>query len=372
MLVTAIGAAASSHSEDWKPLWLFLTLLVLVVLGDRVHARMGRMRLSAGLTIIGLAMGLLGPAPAVAICWVSRILDAILTDGIRLRGRRLALVWNLGMYVNVLIGGLLIEAAVDAGISRESAGYALIVVAAISVAMVINFLLAAVWIRAQVGMAISEQFLRSFVTQLPWLAAPNILAGALVALYIHVGPGSLLLSLALVGAFYVLLLELLNSQRRREELEQRTFELASLQVGVLVTMVRTLSLRDRFTARHSAAVARYAHAIAKAAGCSDEELRHRPHRRAAARHRKVCVPRPDPPRQRGIDRRGLHDRPRTPGARRRPRPQRRGARGDRIDHPRPPRANRRPRLPARPVRERDPRALADDLGQRHVRRDDLA
>jgi putative nucleotidyltransferase with HDIG domain len=204
---------------------------------------------------------------------VSRILDAILTDGIRLRGRRLALVWNLGMYVNVLIGGLLIEAAVDAGISRESAGYALVVVAAITVAMVINFLLAAVWIRAQVGLAIREQLRTNFVPQLPWLAAPNILAGALVALYIHVGPGSLLLSVALIGAFYVLLLELLNSQRRREELEQRTFELASLQVGVLVTMVRTLSLRERFTARHSAAVARYAHAIAQAAGCSDHELR---------------------------------------------------------------------------------------------------
>jgi putative nucleotidyltransferase with HDIG domain len=42
---------------------------------------------------------------------------------------------------------------------------------------------------------------------------------------------------------------------------------------VFVTMVRTLSLRDKSTARHSAAVARYAHAIAAAAGCAAEELR---------------------------------------------------------------------------------------------------
>jgi putative nucleotidyltransferase with HDIG domain len=273
MLITAVGAAASSRSEDWQPLWLFFTLLVLGVLGDRVHARAGPMRLSAGLTIIGLAMGLLGPAPAVAICWVSRILDAIIADGIRLRGRRLALVWNLGMYVNVLIGSLLISAAVDAGVSRESAGYALVVVAAISIANVINFLLAAIYFRTELGIPVGEQFLTNFVPSLPWLAAPNFLVGALVALYIHVGPGSLLLSLALLGAFYVLLAELLKSQRRRDELEQRTFELASLQVGVLVTMVRTLSLRDRFTARHSAAVARYAYAIAQAAGCSEEERR---------------------------------------------------------------------------------------------------
>ena len=263
----------SSRAADWRPLWLFFTLLVLGIIGDRVHARTGRMRLSAGLTIVGLAMALLGPAPAVAICWISRILDAVLSDGVRLRGRRLALIWNLGMYLGVLIGSLLIRAAVDAGVSQKSAVFALVVVGAISVANVINFLLAAVWIQTSTGTPVTIQLRRNFVPALPWITAPNFLAGALAVLYFNSGPGSLLLSLALVGAFYVLLVELLNSQSRRDELEQRTVELASLQVGVLVTMVRTLSLRDHFTARHSAAVARYAHAIAEAAGCSDDERR---------------------------------------------------------------------------------------------------
>jgi putative nucleotidyltransferase with HDIG domain len=231
------------------------------------------MRLSAGLTIIGLAMALLGPAPAVAISLVARTVDAILTDGWRLRGRRLALVWNLGMYVNVLIGSLIISAALDAGLDRASATFALVVVGAITVANVINFALAAIWIRVHAGTSIGSQLRRNFVPALPWIAAPNFLAGALVTLYAREGPASLLLWLALLGAFYALLSALLSSQRRREELEKRTLELASLQVGVLVTMVRTLSLRDQFTARHSAAVARYAHAIAQAAGCSEEELR---------------------------------------------------------------------------------------------------
>jgi len=79
--------------------------------------------------------------------------------------------------------------------------------------------------------------------------------------------------LGLLGAFYVLMGALLNSQERRQELEKRTFQLASLQLGVLVTMLRTLSLRDLYTARHSAAVARYAYAMAGAAGCSEDELR---------------------------------------------------------------------------------------------------
>jgi putative nucleotidyltransferase with HDIG domain len=40
---------------------------------------------------------------------------------------------------------------------------------------------------------------------------------------------------------------------------------------MLSTLVHTLDLRDRMTARHSAAVARYAREIARAAGCSQEE-----------------------------------------------------------------------------------------------------
>jgi putative nucleotidyltransferase with HDIG domain len=273
LVLTCGGAAVSSSAADWHPVWLVATLAILGVLGDRVHARAGRMRLSAGLTIAGLAMALLGPAPAVAICLVSRILDAVLADGIRLRGRRLALAWNLGMYVYVLLGALAIRAVQDGGVPRGGAVFALVVVATISLANLVNFLLAAIWIRVQAGIPIATQLRRNYLPALSWIAAPNFMVGALVVIYVHAGPASLLLSLVLLGAFYVLLAELLNSQQSRDQLEQRTLELASLQVGVFVTMVRTLSLRDKSTARHSAAVARYAHAIAAAGGCSAEELR---------------------------------------------------------------------------------------------------
>jgi putative nucleotidyltransferase with HDIG domain len=280
LATTAAGAAVSSRAAEWRPLWLFLTLLVLGLLGDRVHARTGGMRLSGGLTIVGLAMALLGPAPAVTISALSRIFDAVLTDGPALRGRRLALAWNLAMSVNVLAGSLIIRGAVDAGVSRGSAAYALVVVGAISVANVINFVLAAVWIRARGGPTVGAQVRGDFLPAVAWIATPNVLIAALVTLYIRAGRWSLLLALAVLGAFYMLLAQLLDSQQRRAELEQRraeleqrTLQLASLQVGVLVTMVRTLSMRDKFTARHSAAVARYAHAIARAAGCDEDQLR---------------------------------------------------------------------------------------------------
>jgi putative nucleotidyltransferase with HDIG domain len=177
------------------------------------------------------------------------------------------------MYVGVLIGALIIRAVADGQLAQDSAEYALVVVGAISLANVINFVLAAVWIHEYGGPPIGTQLRRSFVPALPWIMAPNFVAGALVALYYDAGPASLVLALVLLGAFYALLAALLSSQQQRDELEERTVQLAALQVGVLVTMVRTLSLRDRFTARHSAAVARYAHAIARAAGCTPEQLR---------------------------------------------------------------------------------------------------
>src|SRR5439155_26656752 len=77
-------------------------------------------------------------------------------------------------------------------------------------------------------------------------------------------------------AFQALTRALLLSQDRAERLAVRSSQLASLQVGVLAALVQTLSLRDKMTARHSAAVARFAKAIAQAVGCSpaEQELVH--------------------------------------------------------------------------------------------------
>jgi putative nucleotidyltransferase with HDIG domain len=69
--------------------------------------------------------------------------------------------------------------------------------------------------------------------------------------------------------FQYLLRELLLSQDRAERL-------AALQIGVLTSMIETLALRDRMTARHSAAVARYARATAITLGrpAAEQELAH--------------------------------------------------------------------------------------------------
>lgn len=266
VIVTVLGAVLSSRSADWHPAWLFVTLTVLAIGAEQVRGWTGALHISASFLMFALAMALLGPAPAVAISFIARTVASVRFDGWRLEGRRLAFVMNLGMYVYVLAGGLALRAVGDAGVSRASAGFALAVIAVMSAGNVLNFLLAAIYPWARRGLGIREQFRREFVPAFPWVAAPNFLAGALVTLYANVGAASLALALALLGAFYLLLIELLRSRERSEQLEERSRQLASLHLGVMVTMVKTLSLRDKSTARHSAAVARYSCAIAKATG----------------------------------------------------------------------------------------------------------
>ena len=110
---------------------------------------------------------------------------------------------------------------------------------------------------------------------------PSELAAALMAcgvafLYVQVGIAGVALFGVVLVTFQYLLGALLVSQQRAEELELRSKQLASFQVGMLSAMLRTLDLRDQMTARHSAAVARYSRAIAQRAGFSrrEEELVH--------------------------------------------------------------------------------------------------
>ena len=63
----------------------------------------------------------------------------------------------------------------------------------------------------------------------------------------------------------------MQAYERGIELQRRTKELASLQVGLLSTVLQTLSMRDAMTARHSTAVARYSREVARMLGLSDRE-----------------------------------------------------------------------------------------------------
>ena len=106
---------------------------------------------------------------------------------------------------------------------------------------------------------------------MPGQVATGAVAAILAVAYTNVGFPILLGSVLLLLIFQYLAVALLRSEDRADQLEARSIHLASLQLGVLTTLVETLALRDRMTARHAAAVARYARELATELGLDESE-----------------------------------------------------------------------------------------------------
>ena len=106
---------------------------------------------------------------------------------------------------------------------------------------------------------------------IPWEVATGTLTAGTVLAYREVGLVAIaVLAVMLVTSRY-LLQAVVDAQRQRDELRDQMEELEALHHGVVRVMVETLGMRDRMTARHSAAVARFAKATARAAGLSARE-----------------------------------------------------------------------------------------------------
>jgi putative nucleotidyltransferase with HDIG domain len=100
----------------------------------------------------------------------------------------------------------------------------------------------------------------------------------LVYAYLRLGPGVIVFAGLLMVTYSRLQGDLIEAERLRDEAEQRSEELAAANerlrrahFGAMRSLVRSIHLHDQMTARHSAAVARYARRIAKAAGCSEDD-----------------------------------------------------------------------------------------------------
>ena len=98
-----------------------------------------------------------------------------------------------------------------------------------------------------------------------------LLTAGVAFVYQRVGVGAVGLLAVVLFVFQYLLHAGIQAFERGEELQNRTSELASLQVGLINTVIQTLSMRDAMTARHSAAVARYSREVARLLGLSERE-----------------------------------------------------------------------------------------------------
>ena len=269
LVAAAIVAALTSHQADWQPIELVLLLLVLAVGSDILTIEFRGIRVSGSFLSIVLAMALLGPAPAAAIGATSALVDMLVA-------RR---PWHRGL-VNVaawatfpLVGGLLVRAWIgDAVVGEENAlWFAAVVLVVFMVTNLLNFVLVAVSLSAAQEVSFSEIVRSVYVTVLPSEFATGLLTAGVAFSYQRLGVGAVGLAAVVLFVFQYLLKAGVQAYERGEQLEQRTRELASLQVGLISTVLQTLSMRDAMTARHSAAVARYARELARMLGLSERE-----------------------------------------------------------------------------------------------------
>ena len=270
---SVIAAALLWDADDWYPLPLLLLLLALAVVSETFRLETKTFNISAAFLALVLAMVLLGPTPAV-------VLGIIVTgvDALRRRPAWRYVLTNVSTYAFFpLLGGVVFEALGGPGLlDTNTAMYILLVFTLFMAINLVNFLLIGIDIAVVDGQPIPNSLRYVYLPVLPVEFATGLLTACVAYGYQNRNLAAIGL-LAVVGlVFQYLLRTALNSIERKEQLEGRTRELAALQVGLLGTVLQTLSLRDKMTARHSAAVARYSREIARELGLSarDQDVVH--------------------------------------------------------------------------------------------------
>jgi putative nucleotidyltransferase with HDIG domain len=259
------GAALASRAADWSPTGLVVLLVVISVASDALGVATRGMRLSGSFIAIVLAMALLGPAPAVAIA-----LATIAVDTWRARPPAVGIAVNFATHATYpLIGALIVRAA--GGDESGAWAFGLIILGAFAASNLYSFALVALARRFATGAPLLVQVREVFLPLATSEALAAVLSVAIVLSYESVGFAAMTALVIVLFMFQVLARELLLSRDRAEELEQRTEQLGALQVGVLATLIQTLALRDKMTARHSAAVARYTKSIAREMGLDEDQ-----------------------------------------------------------------------------------------------------
>jgi putative nucleotidyltransferase with HDIG domain len=268
-----VAAVLLSRTSDWEPLALPALLLALAIASDQFAIETRRIRISATHFSLVVAMVLCGPAPAVAVGLASTLVDSL-----RSRPPREFAAINLATYSAYPLLGALAFRGIDSALGIQPGGetFLLLVFGFYLVTNIVNFLMVVTPVCALDGVSVWVRTKAMFIPLIPAEMAIGLLAVGVVAVYQSVGLTALVLCTVVVFTFQYLLRELLTSQSRAEALEVRGRQLASLQLGVISALMHTLDLRDRMTARHCAAVARYAREIACEMGLPepDQELVH--------------------------------------------------------------------------------------------------
>jgi putative nucleotidyltransferase with HDIG domain len=272
VLVAAIAAwQAPNGNWDW-PLIGMLFAFALLSEFTVVELQSG-FRISGSFLALVLAMAFLYGPPAaligattICICWL------------RERQALNYFLYNLLTFSIFPLGGgiAFYEIQKAGGVDGSDVGFYLLVFGVFVGALVVNFTMIAAYRTHMERGSFWATARTSFFPLLPSELAAALMAVGVAYIYHQVGLAGIALFSVVLLTFQHLLGQLLLSQQRAGDLQQRTRQLVSFQVGMLGALMKTLDLRDEMTARHCASVARYSRAIAKASGMSqsDQELVH--------------------------------------------------------------------------------------------------
>jgi putative nucleotidyltransferase with HDIG domain len=274
LLSGAVAAAVSlSRNQEWRPFALVALLFGLSLVGQRLNVKIGSGVMTAAHIALVLSMCLLGPAPAVLF----GICAAVLTSWTR-HVPRPQWLSNLCTFAIFPLAGALMARAL-AGDVQDPRNYhlvhgitfGLVVFGVFMATVALNFATVALDVRVDEGRSLTRQVREAFVPLLPGHLAAALLSATLAVAYTNLGLTVLFGSMLVLLIFHYLTTALMRSEDRADQLEARSIQLASLQFGVLATLMDALALRDRTAARHAAVVARYAKALAVEAGSSEAE-----------------------------------------------------------------------------------------------------
>ena len=270
---TGLGIAVAS-AASWN-LPLLVSLFGFAVASDlwAIDTRAslgnkGRLLMSGSFVALVVATVLLGGAPAALIG-----AGTIAVGHLRFNERSDLFANNLVAYTWFpLLGGIGFETARDAlGVTAEDPAYYALVGGVFFLALGVNFVLIAGYGCYLDRSSLRDRARRALAPVLGWDLVSAALAVSMVYAYHQLSGGALVLFAIVMLSSQRLLGQVFAAEQRAEQLEDRMDAFAKLHVGLLHTMIRTLDLRDRMTARHSAAVAHYAREIAAAIGMSEDE-----------------------------------------------------------------------------------------------------
>ena len=274
LIVGVIGASVTlSSSQEWQPLELVALLLAIVMAGQWLGIPARGIQLSASAVALVLAMSLLGPVPAAAF----GVAEMIITSSVR---KVSPITWlnNLSTFAVVpFTGGLMVRAIVGdphdphSQHLAHSATFGLVVFAVFTVTTALTYLAYTINVHFDEGRASARHVRDLLWSLLPGEIASGALTAILAVAYMKAGLSVLAGAVVVLLILHRLTVALLRSEDRADQIEARSIQLASMQFGVLATLMNALALRDRTAARHATAVARYAKALAIESGCTEEE-----------------------------------------------------------------------------------------------------